>query len=107
MQPSPADAITAACHLSSTVETACARVRRRETAGHVLKRGGHIRRALADLVALRHAAVDVLDEQRLLRGRKGFDAIFDFVVRAAGQRPAQGSSSFGANHGAESASEWL
>ena len=64
-----------------------------------------MRRALADIVALRHAAVDVLDEQRLLRGGKGFDAIFDFVIRAARQRPAQGSSSLGVIQGAESASE--
>ena len=40
-----------------------------------------------DLIALRHAAVDVLHEQRLLRGGERFNSFFHFVVGAAGQSP--------------------
>jgi hypothetical protein len=39
------------------------------------------------LAALRHAAVDVLHEQRLLRGGERFNSVLHFVVGAAGQSP--------------------
>ncbi len=44
-------------------------------------------RRATGLVALRHAAVDVLHQQRLLRGGERFHGVLHFVVGAAGQSP--------------------
>ncbi len=59
MQPSPTAATTAACHLSSTLDTACSLVKDEGLSRARAQQYGNRMKLANYLVALRHAAVNV------------------------------------------------